>query len=756
MEEKKTVFDKIKILVTNANRFKPMEFRMALEGMVKEGGEDAEHLLVAYITDSNLSPDTRMDIIRVAGYLRCPSFLVPLKKVIDSVQHSRIQQEAIISVSKFNDRRALNILNQTLQRINNPMLMSTINVEISRIKENNPILALMPRFQEGEKNPKTFKVALDILKRILTPADATVFSKFLASGDILIQSGAFEILCFTGDIMHDSDIMEYYNNRFQQILCLSENECEDLYILTHHLKKYLSRYLFMVEEQVPQLIQQFLSVNDIRIKHIQISLLTKSKEQEALNFIKQIYPTDEKLKITIIEEYVGNDVACDFLFELYRSESSLLEPIIKSLLSLEKGLNYFIENFFTLPFDDQEIVVRNLPYAGEHDLTEFIKNIFLADAYRLKELLLSKVRESYEFSVKDLLFDPEKEREFYFMGQDYFDTITKLFPVTAVKRLLSKIVSEDASVSKAKKYLQQVERVMPMELIVNFKDKEFITKLFTKIINSNNRELSVMFLGILKHIKTLDIETYRNINESMALFITKRETNISPEEKGELSRIKRSFNDLYLEFKRIEEGSTSLQRLTSNKELDFELLAESLVTHRMALVMRTKPVITFITSEFEMCHPGNIADWVKFFERYPRIALLMRDQIMAVINRSQGIIYNSLSQLYESFTAHPPRIVMNFYNRHFTAILRETFSEAVPEIITTYNDFQMNDNDILLCDLEMLKQLTGMNKSLPPKIYLFMEHLEGFSEFKSLNTKNFMQPFSFYRIVKEILQNLYL
>jgi hypothetical protein len=342
------------------------------------------------------------------------------------------------------------------------------------------------------------------------------------------------------------------------------------------------------------------------------------------------------------------------------------------------------------------------------------------------------------------------------MGKDYFDTITRLFPVTAVKRLLSKIVSEDASVSKAKKYLQQAARVMPLELIFNFKDKEFIGKLFTKIINSNNRELNVMFLGILKYIKTLDIETYRNINESMSLFITKRETNISSEEKGELSRIKRSFHDLFLEFKRIEEGSIFFNRLGTGKELDFEILANSLITHRMALAMRTGPVIEFIASEFSRCNSGNIADWVKFFQRFPRIALLMRDHILEVLNHNQGMMYNSLSQLYESFTAHPPRIVMNFHNRYYTAILKESIAEAAPNIETVTNDFQVNDNDTLLCDLEMLQFLTANNKPLPPKIYLFMEQLEGFAEFKDLNTKNFVQPFSFYRIVKEILQNLYI
>lgn len=755
MEEEKQLLQKISALVANADKFRAMDFRMTLEGMIKQGGQGAEHLMVRYMNDTGLTPEVRMDIIRVAGYLQSTTFLIPLKKIIDTVHHSRIQKEAIISVSKYNDRRALNILNQALNRINNPMLMSTINAEISRIKENNPILALMPRFQEGKNNPKTFNVALQILKRILTPNDAQVFTKFLSNPDEMIQQGAFEILCSTGDIMFDSDILGYFKSRFDQIPCIAENECEELYMLTYHIKDYILSYQFLIEEQVPVLREMFPQTNDIRVKQLMISIICKSKKQEAISFVEDTYPDHEKLQESIIEELAGNEISETLLFGLYHDNDPHKGKVIQSLLSITNGLDYFITNFFDLPFEDQEVVVQHLPYSGEHDLTDFIKQVFQADIYRLKEYLMSKIKENYEFSVKDILFDPSKEREFSFIGKDYYETITRVFPVTSVKRLLEKLLSPDISVSKAKKLLTLITPVMEQELVLNFKDKTFITDLFTKIINSNNRELTMQFLGIIKYIKTLSIETYRILNEALGLFITKRETNITPAEKGELTRIKRNFHDLFLEFKRIEDGTAALKRLTAGDELDIQLLERALVSHHLAFVMRKDQVLEYISGMFES---GDIAleNWMQFFSRFPRITRLLYPSIRKKLDSQGSSAYGELTQLVESLSSDPPRLVLNFHNRHLTAVLREEFEEAAPEIDIAINVKDLKDTDTLLCDTQALKDRALAGKPFPPKIYLFLENLEGFSELKKYNPKTFVQPFTYYRIVKDILGGLYL
>jgi hypothetical protein len=746
---------KLASLINKADEFRDQDFRIQLEDFIKEAEEEIESLLAPYITNQSLPTDTRLNIIRVAGYLQHNVFLVPLKQIINKEPNIRMKQEAIIAVSKFNDRRALNILNTALQNLNNPLLASTINSEISRIKQNNPILSLMPRFMEGSKNPKTFKITLDVLKRILTPSDATVFTKYLDSEDSLIANGAYEILCFTGDIFHDSFILDFYTKRFNESDCHNEPECDDIYQLTFHLQQFLTRYQFLIEEQIPTLKIHFFKVKDIRAQTLYISIFCRSVKPATVVFMEDVYKTHPKLKKYIIEEFSGNEIAVGFLFNKLKQEEALRETIIKSLLNTKAGLAYFMENYFSLGFEVQEIVAQQLPYSGEHDLVEFIKNIFAADTFRLKEILLSKVKENFEFSVKDILFDPKNEREFSFMGSEYLDTISQLFPVSTVKNIFRKIVSGELSVSKTKKYLDKLGEIVPYELLFTLRDKEFILKLFNRIILSNNAELNAQFLGILKYIKTLDIETYRTLVHSLNLFITKREKNITQKEKSEFQRIKNSMNDMQYELKKIEEGMEEIKRAFIDANPNFDLLEKVLNHSQLSIVLNINSFIDTLVTHFEASKTGHIREWTKIFIKFPRISQLIAPIIKEKVETTTGRGISDLRKLAESMSDVSLRIVINFKDRKYTAILREQLQETVPHISISVDEKNPGMEDILLCDAESLNDLILLGKTIPGKIFIFLEKAASFAAFRSYNPRTFVQPFSFYRITREILQNIY-
>ena len=195
MPEKKLKehLEKLEKLIYSAKKFEnEMSFRIVLEGMIKKGGEDAEYELVRFISDRTLDLSTRLNIIRVTAYIRSTHFLIPLKKIIDKENNIHLKKEAVISVARFNNRQALNILSHALKNIANPILQEVITNEIAKIKMNNPLFTLLPRFKEGEKDPKNFQVTLDILKRILTPRDAAVFTAFLTCGKKHISFGMKE------------------------------------------------------------------------------------------------------------------------------------------------------------------------------------------------------------------------------------------------------------------------------------------------------------------------------------------------------------------------------------------------------------------------------------------------------------------------------------------------------------------------------------------------------------------------------------
>lgn len=755
MSDENNYQQKLTELIAKADQLKDQDFRIQLETLIKNAEEDIEHLLVPFFTLESLPTDTRMNIIRVAGYLQNNLFLVPLKGLIDKDPHIRVKQEAIIAVSKFNDRRALNILNTALNTLNNPLLASTINSEISRIKQNNPILGLLPRFMEGSKNPKIFNVTLDVLKRILTPTDATVFTKYLEVEDPLVAFGAYEILCFTGDIFHDSFVLDFYHKHFNGCDCIDSPECDVLYDLIRHLQQFLSRYQFLIEEQIPVLREHFLKVKDIRAQTLYISIFCRSQKQPTIDFMEEVYQNHPKLGKYIIEEFSGNETAVKFLFDKFQNDHNVKQIAIKSLLNTKQGLEYFMKNFFTLSFDVQESVAEQLPYSGEHNLVEFIKKIFEADIFRLKEILLSKVRENFEFSVKDILFDPKNEREFSFMGDDYLNTIAQLFPVSTVKNIFHKIVSGDLSVSKTKKYLVKLNEVVPDELLFTIRDKEFISKLFDKIVLSNNAELNIMFLGVLKYIKTLDLETHRILVQSLNIFITKREKNITPKEKGEFRRIKNSLKDVYYELKKIEDGNEEIKKVFKEDTPNFELLDNLLTHYQLAVVMNIESFIDTLVTHFEASSTAQLQEWTKVFIKFPKIARTIAPILREKAEKASSMALTDLRKLADSFTDSSVKVTLNFKDRKYTAILREQLRETVPHIKLVIDEKNPSSDDILLCDADSLNDLILLGKTIPEKIFIFLEKVANFAAFRSYKPRTFVKPFSFYRITREILQNLY-
>ena len=69
------------------------------------------------MTSAKIPLHSRMELIRCAGYIRSPLFLVPLNRVLDGEDNIRMVEGALISIARYNDQRALNILNNALKKI---------------------------------------------------------------------------------------------------------------------------------------------------------------------------------------------------------------------------------------------------------------------------------------------------------------------------------------------------------------------------------------------------------------------------------------------------------------------------------------------------------------------------------------------------------------------------------------------------------------------------------------------------------------
>jgi hypothetical protein len=756
---------------------------MVLEGLVNKVGEEAEYLMVHYINSDKLDTMTQLNIIRVAGYIRSPHFLIPLKKTIDTNEDIHVRTEATISVSKYNDQRALTILNQALINIRNPLLQETISNEISKIKRNNPVLALLPRFLEGDKNLTEFQVTLGILKRILTPVDAPMFVPYLNCGRQLIEEGAFEILCFTADEKLQDQILTFFQERFEEFSRRSslaegslpppgpggekkrdsdskndsDEEDDRFYLLVLKLKYYFIRNPSLIDQHLDNLGTQLLYTEDSRVRGLFIAIICRSQESAAISFMSECYDSEPELRKTIIDSYSGNDAAVDLLFEKYQTaEGDIKKTLIRSLLNTHKGLDYFYLHFTSLEEKEQEIIVNHLPYGGRHDLSGFCKMVFRAEQIEQKRVLLEKVKTHYEFSVQELLFEPALEKEFALMEQEYLDTLSRLFPLRTAKMLLRKLAEMDLPASRVKRYLQIIKAVMPSGFAFNIQDKRFVTLLFNKIIQFNSPELGSLFLSILKDINTFDLHTYYNLHESLGLFTAQRERKISPQEVEDLRRARKNLNELYEEIQRLEEGLKALDRLFVRETMDFEQMVDFLNQHSLCAALYLQQVSQRVRVHLESAAPEVLKQWVQLFYQFSLLGVQVKSTILARANQQKKPLNAEMTALYQFLSQEPLKIVIHLGERSFTAVLKEQCHELLPIIPTTTEDEEWQEGDILLCDTVTLKEFIFKHALPSRKLFLVLDKQEDLSSYKSYNPRPLIKPLSAYQVFKEILKEILL
>jgi len=757
MDEKQEYLEKIEKLINSADKFNEMSFRMVLEGLINKGGEESEYLLARYLNSKTLDFNTRINIIRVVGYLQSPHFLVPLKNIIDREENIHLKKEAVISVSKYNDRRALNILNHALSNLKNSLLLDTINNEIGKIKRNNPVYALLPRFLDGEKNPGNFEVTLGILKRILRPVDASMFVGYLHCGKPLIENGSFEILCYTGDLSHQAAILQYFQDRFNHIPCIQQPQCEDLYKLTLILKHYFLRFPSLVDGQLDNMGTQLFYVRDSRIRNLFISILCQGRQSAAIAFVSKIYDSDPTLRETIIMEYSGNEGAVNLLFEKYRVENSALSGLlIKSLLNSKRGIDYFYEQFFNLNDEGKKIVVNCLPYSGSHDLSEFTRMIFQSDLSPLKEILLTRIKEHYEFSSKEILFDPTKEKEFSSMEKEYLETIIQLFPITAMKKMLKEIAFAEPVTSKINIYLHLIGDIVPSGLTVKLEEKDLAAGVSRKILTTGNLDLVLLFLEILKHIKTFDPATYANLNEGLELFALQGDQKLSVEENDQVRKAHKNITDLYFEIRQMETGLKTLDKVFAREELDFDQLTHFFTSQSVCAALNIEQVGRLIGQRLAAAGREELRKWLPFFNRFPLIAFQLKDAIGRKANAQAGPESSALQKFYQALPNNPAKIVIRLTNKRVTAILREQFQELIPNIPVDTETNALAEEDMLLCDTVTIRDFILKNILPSRKLYLFLDNISEFESFKTYNPRPFVKPFSAYRIMKEVLKEIYL
>jgi len=717
-----------------------------MEKLVKKAGREAEQLVVKYFNMTEIPAETRIKIIMAAGDIMSPFFLVPLKKIIDTDPSIHIKKAAITAISRYANQQAMNILSAVYPTIGNPYLQNTILQQIDYIKKNNPVLALLPRFLKGDKDKKSFMVVMDLLKKNIKPQDISQFIGYLKSEDAAVRGGAFNILCTMGERTLQSNIFDFYFERANQLSEEVHGHCEELQSLTNDIKYYFIHFPSLIYAQLPKLKSLYPKIGDALVEKSLISILCHCRAPEALSYIQEIFnESDAGLKEYIIEESAENEQAIDFLFEKYRSGQFVKEKIIRALLKNKRGFDYFSEHFFTFPPEHQEIIIKNLPDTLDAQTVGFIKNLFKSDLKHLKTSILSRIRANYLFSFKEILFDPDRQNELFELEEDYLVTVTRLFPVQTVKFLFERIAGIEADTFRIKDYLNRIQDILRYEFVINSPDSHVISQAAGKVASLCNTDLTDMFLTSLERIKTFDSTTYKNLLDALNHFTQRKGEQLFEDEAYGVKRVRENFKNIVDELKKIEDLEKEVKRAVMKTTPDLGHLRKILESLHIGVSFKVKWIVNSIADYFKRSEEKFVPNWREFFKELPLLTPMVRDVI------------SGNTQAADSF-AQKLRIVIHFSENEYNALFKDQFNEVLPDfkIVIADRHISLEPTDTLVCDNLSLKEYINNHTLSTKRIYLLLESRSDFSSFKTLNPRAFFHPISAYRIVKQVLQELYL
>lgn len=481
--------------------------------------------------------------------------------------------------------------------------------------------------------------------------------------------------------------------------------------------------------------------------------MSLSKSDNAQKTLEKIYDDHQEFREQIVFFLGNNPNSISFLFDVYKSNLLNIEKIIIPLLMIDDGVKYFFEHFEEKDYEEQEMILKHFPLQNNQYYIDFCRNVLKSTHYNLKIMLLDKIREHGEFSVKDILFDPDNEQDFLLMEKEYLATILKLFPVSAVKKILELIVFEEYSVTKTKRFLQQLIPVLSGEIVFDFANSPILNYLSNRVVNMNNSDLNIVFLSVFSNIKVINPKSFEDLNIALNVFINQRGNKINVKEKYEIRKIKENLTNLSIIKKRIEGFERSLNFLKNAEIVTVEKIEILIKDNPMALPFYIGDLCELIKTHFLKSDFKTILGWLSLFNTYPQITNRIKETIKTQSNNYNDIINSDLLKTYEN-VQKKSRIVLRFQEKDIIAILLDQFNEIIPDLELVYEDTQIHETDILFCDAESFKGFLKQNTFPTEYLFLFLNKISEFSEFKSYNPKFFVKPYSLFRIVRDILKEL--
>ncbi len=734
----------LKKLIEKADNYNDLEFRLLLEEFLKREGKEGEIAFISYLLDKSLNIKIRINFIKVAGYSRKTSFLIPLKNIATSETNIQLQKEAIIAISKYNDKKALNILGMLLEKTNNPTLESVLKSEISKIKQNNPVLSLLPRLVDPTTDKKSLKTIISVLKRIVGPSEAKLFLPYLKIRNREILIAIFEILCYSGDNSLKNIIKDKFKEFYEKIPCKTHIKCDTLYEIFLPYSVYIKRNPDRVF--VEELESLYKTSQDNRIIEIVIKLLTSFPYKEAISLLSSIYEEKEEWREDIIMGLEGNEEGAELVIENYKKIKdsdafSLKEAMIRVLLSTDKGSIFLTENFDELEQTDKILILNNLYTKHYKAFRKIVLTSFTSNDVRIKKVALQKFRENFDFSVENLIKEELKGASVH-LEKDILETIKTLFPLYTIYYVFSFIFEKNPSVKKTGELINFVSDVAEFEPVISENHENIIEKIrgtFEMISNSPNKAIVLPFLTLFTKIKFFEVNLYKAIEELVESYVKKRGQKISEGEKLEIKRIKENLSYIGKDLKSIIDGKKYLDIFyRDNNNLD--ILIKVFNNYPLSAFIHRDEILGLLKKIFREKGESYFEKYSTFFEIHKYISYKIFNE------GKDSLLYIEKSQI------KPQRIALLFNDKKLIPLLRGQFLLLFSDIELLIGDYSKDDIIITDSSFYLSKKEEFVSKK---GIIVILNDIKDSSLIENKFAKMFLPTFSLYRVVKAVIEELF-
>ncbi len=604
----------IKKIIKKRDELEPLKFRLLIESIVKEKDPEVINYIATLSFEKDLPKDLRSNLIRVMGYSQVPAFLFPLKKIAESDPDINLRKEAIIAISKFNDRKAYNTLNLLLKTVENKNLLQMVHSVIEKIKQNNPVLSLLPRFLKGSSDPKTSTIAKDILKKILPKDDVKIFYQYLLTKDPTVSSGAFEIICFAGDKNSNSYLLEYIMNLYAKLKSkkiIDEQFFDAIELYTSFLEKTKSLIKDNKDIKFFELLLNEFKNETKKLSTIAPILLyieDRKTREKAYSLFKEIKSTQKEIAkhLGVFEEDF------DFIGSIFYSVNKDIREILIKRLRYSKNSSKRILNLYTNATNEIKIeIIKNITCKELQTIESVLKEDLKSEDVNFLKQIFNSLSDSGCRGVLKILKTVENKETYKEIISSYIKAFLSLSPYSGVLKFLKLYNSLPQKRAKLKTLFSYIEDVLSK------KPFGFLQNELNEELQKFNSHLEPAFLKLAVSINSsivpIDTDT-ANIQKNFFKELLKEEsTSVSLQEiKKANSSLEEYFSILF----KIEENRERIKEfLTQNrfiKKDDFEIFIKEPVSffeHKKELFDLEGRAIKNGTS--------NI-DWLlKLFEKKP-------------------------------------------------------------------------------------------------------------------------------------------